>query len=526
MKAFAALIAAIDTTTRTTEKLSALKDYLDAAADRDKLWCVALLSGNRPKRPVKTALLRQWAAEAADIPLWLFEETYYVVGDLAETVALVLPAPESSNEVSLSERMETLQGLRGQPEAEIEASIKSIWAEMNRTERFVFNKLITGGFRIGVSQKLMVRALATHLGDDENAVAHRLMGRWNPGTADFYDLLVTPDPAENLSRPYPFYLAYPIEGEPSNLGPCADWQFEYKWDGIRGQLIFRKGEIFLWSRGEELITESFPEIASLAEMLPRDAVIDGEITAFKDGRPLTFNHLQKRIGRKKPGKKIMEDSPAVIIAYDLLELDGQDLRQRPTSERRDLLEVLTADTDSPVFRISPVLPVTAWTEAAELRAGSREALAEGLMVKRKSGTYKTGRKKGDWWKWKTEPMTIDAVLIYAMRGRGRRANLFSDYTFAVWDGSDLVPVAKAYSGLTDKEMKEVDRFVKQNTIERFGPVRSVKPELVFEIGFEGIAPGTRHKSGVSLRFPRMLRQRTDKKAEDADTLENVKEFLP
>jgi len=526
VKAFAALIAAIDATTRTTEKLKALNEYLDAAADRDKLWCVALLSGNRPKRPVKTALLRQWAAEVADIPLWLFEETYYVVGDLAETVALVLPPPETANEVSLSDRMETLRTLRGQPESEIETRIKKIWAEMNRTERFVFNKLITGGFRIGVSQKLMVRALAAHLGDDENAVAHRLMGKWDPGTADFHNLLVTPDPAENLSRPYPFYLAYPIEGEPSDLGSCADWQFEYKWDGIRGQLIFRKGEVFLWSRGEELITESFPEIASLAEALPRAAVIDGEIMAYKDGAPLTFNHLQKRLGRKKPGKKIIEDSPAVIVAYDLLELEGQDLRERSTSERRDLLEALVADTDHSVLRISPVLSVKTWAEAADYRAGSREALAEGLMVKRKSGPYKTGRKKGDWWKWKTDPMSIDAVLIYAMRGRGRRANLFSDYTFAVWNGPDLVPVAKAYSGLTDKEMKEVDRFVKQNTIERFGPVRSVKPELVFEIGFEGIAPGTRHKSGVSLRFPRMLRQRTDKKAEDADTLENVKGFLP
>jgi DNA ligase-1 len=310
------------------------------------------------------------------------------------------------------------------------------------------------------------------------------------------------------------------------LGPCADWQFEYKWDGIRGQLIFRQGEIFLWSRGEELITDSFPEVSALADALPRDAVIDGEIMAFKDDKPLTFNHLQKRLGRKKPGKKIMQDSPAVIIAYDLLELDGQDLRERSTADRRDLLAALVADTGHPVLRISPVLRADTWAKAADLRAVSREALAEGLMLKRKTGVYKTGRKKGDWWKWKTDPMTIDAVLIYAMRGRGRRANLFSDYTFAVWDGPNLVPVAKAYSGLTDREMKTVDQFVKQNTVERFGPVRSVKPELVFEIGFEGIAPGTRHKSGVSLRFPRMLRQRTDKGPEDADTLENVKDFLP
>lgn len=525
MKKFAALITAIDATTRTNEKTDALVRYLEEASDADKLWCVALLSGNRPKRPVKTALLREWAASEAGIPLWLFEESYYVAGDLAETVALVLPPPEREDDASLTERMETLEGLRKKSDEEKEAAIRHIWRGANKAERFVFNKLMTGGFRIGVSAKLMTRALARHLGEDENAVAHRLMGNWDPRTANFQSLLADPDPDEDLSRPYPFYLAYPAEGGTEQLGPLEEWQFEYKWDGIRGQLIFRKGSVFLWSRGEELITERFPDIAVPALNLPRDAVIDGEILAYKDGSPLTFNHLQKRIGRKKPGKKILDDSPAVLMAYDLLEESGKDLRDMPLDERRRRLEALIAEAETDALKISPLLRPAGPDEAGRLRAESRAAMAEGLMIKRRSGTYKTGRKRGEWWKWKTDPMTIDAVLIYAMRGHGRRANLFSDYTFAVWDGTELVPVAKAYSGLTDREMQETDRFVKQHTIERFGPVRSVKPELVFEIGFEGIAPSTRHKSGIALRFPRMLRQRTDKKPEDADTLENVRKLL-
>lgn len=526
MKGFATLIAAIDATTRTTGKRDALVRYLEQAPDSDKLWCVALLSGKRPKRPVKTALLRQWAAEVADIPLWLFEESYYVVGDLAETVALVLPAANASNEVSLTQRMHQLLELRNLEESEIEKYIKEVWAEMDRAERFVFNKLITGGFRIGVSQKLMVKALSQHLGVDENILAHRLMGDWKPTSTNFQDLVVSPDPLENLSLPYPFYLAHPIEEDPSTLGPVHEWQLEYKWDGIRGQLIFRKGALYLWSRGEELITDRFPEIAALSDLLPEGIVIDGEIMAFKDGMPMSFNHLQTRIGRKAPSKKHLQDAPAVLIAYDLLEYEGKDLRESPLEERSQLLDKIVAAANSEQLRLSQTLEVASWEHAAELRENSREILAEGLMVKRKNSTYKVGRKRGDWWKWKVDPMSIDAVLIYAMRGHGRRANLFSDYTFAVWDGDALVPFAKAYSGLTDKEMKEVDRFVKSHTIERFGPVRSVEPELVFEIGFEGIAPSSRHKSGIALRFPRMLRWRTDKPAAEANSMEDLKKFLP
>lgn len=525
MKDFAALIYALDSTTKTNQKLAAVVEYLSTASDSDKLWCVALLTGKRPRRPVKTSLLREWSAEIADLPLWLLEESYFVVGDLAETVSLILPEPTSDNDESLTERMNQLGTLRELSEPEVKAYILNAWMEMDTTERFVFNKLITGGFRIGVSQKLMVRALAAHLGEDENKVAHRLMGNWKASETNFHDLLVSADGNENLSRPYPFYLAYPLEDIPENLGDITDWQIEYKWDGIRGQLINREGEVYIWSRGEELVTDQFPEMVELGKALPRDCVIDGEITAFKNNAPLPFTSLQKRLGRKKVGKTILNESPVILIAYDLLELDGKDLRQTPMEERSVLLQQIVTETDSDLILLSEPLDISSWKDAAAKRAVSRENFAEGLMLKRKSSIYRTGRKRGDWWKWKVDPLSIDAVLIYAMRGHGRRANLYTDYTFAVWDGPELVPFAKAYSGLTDKEINKVDHFVKKNTIERFGPVRSVKPELVFEIGFEGIASSTRHKSGIALRFPRILRQRVDKKPEEANTLGDLQAIL-
>lgn len=525
MKDFAALISKLDSTTKTNEKLAAVVVYLNSASDSDKLWCVALLTGKRPRRPVKTSLLRLWSAELADVPLWLLEESYFVVGDLAETVTLILPEPTDTNQKSLTERMQELGTLRQLEEPEVREYIVNAWMEMNSNERFVFNKLITGGFRIGVSQKLMVRALAKHLEEDENKVVHRLMGNWKASETNFHDLLVSSDGNENLSRPYPFYLAYPIEGSPENLGDASDWQIEYKWDGIRGQLIKREGEVYIWGRGEELVTDQFPELVELGKSLPKDCVIDGEIIAYKDDAPLPFTFLQKRLGRKTVGKAILNQAPVKLIAYDLLELEGKDLRETPMEERADLLHKLVAETDSNRILLSEPLDITSWKAAAAKRAVSRENFAEGLMLKRKTSTYKVGRKRGDWWKWKVDPLSIDAVMIYAMRGHGRRANLYTDYTFAVWDGADLVPFAKAYSGLTDKEINKIDHFVKKNTIERFGPVRSVKPELVFEIGFEGIGPSSRHKSGIALRFPRILRQREDKKPEEANTLEDLQAIL-
>jgi len=526
MKKFAHLFTQLDQTTKTLVKVAALKKYFEEVDDKDRLWAMAILSHRRPKRTVKTSLLRQWAAELANIPLWLFEESYHKVGDLAETIALVLPPAEAQHDVALADWIEVVKKLDKKEEAVKKETVINAWQGLTYNERFVFNKLITGGFRVGVSQKLMMRALAQYEGQDENTIAHRLMGNWTPDTITYDALIRAENPLDDISRPYPFYLAYALEGAPADLGKPAEWQVERKWDGIRGQLIVRKDNLFVWSRGEELVTDKFPEYHPLANLLPNGTVLDGEILPFKDGKPLTFNVLQTRIGRKNITKKILESAPVILMAYDLLEYEGKDIRETPLRERRVLLEKIVAENSlKKIIKLSKIVDFENWEQAAAARADSRAHFSEGLMIKRLNSDYKIGRKKGDWWKWKVDPLTIDAVMIYAQQGSGRRANMFTDYTFAVWDGDALVPFTKAYSGLTDKEFNKITAWVRKNTKERFGPVRSVKPELVFELAFEGINKSTRHKSGVALRFPRMLRWRTDKKVEEINTLADLKQLL-
>ncbi len=525
MKDFVHLFQQLDQTTKTTVKVNALVCYFEQATDMDKLWTIAILSHRRPKRSVKTNLLRAWAAEVANTPIWLFEDSYHIVGDLAETMALIHPNQESKSDKSLSDWIEFLISLQELEEAEKKEKVLWAWNQLHQTERFIFNKLITGGWRMGVSQKLMTKALSQYTNIDENSLAHRLMGNWKPQETSFQKLVIQANGGENLSQPYPFYLAYPLEKEPIELGTPKDWLIERKWDGIRGQLIVREEELFIWSRGEELVTERFPELNELKDELPSGTVIDGEILAYEDGKPLNFSVLQSRIGRKTVSQSILKKAPVVLMAYDLLEHEGKDIRHEPLSIRRQILESLFQKVNSAKLLLSPSLHFNNWEEVAKEREESRKYLAEGFMLKQKNSIYQVGRKKGDWWKWKMDPLTIDAVLLYAMRGHGRRANLYSDYTFAVWKGNELVPFTKAYSGLTDEEIKKVDAFVKKNTLERFGPVRSVIPELVFEIAFEGIAKSTRHKSGVALRFPRMHRWRTDKKAKEANTHKDLLDLL-
>ena len=527
MQHFSNLVLQLDQTNKTNAKITALVNYLEVADDKDKLWAIAMFSGRRPRRNVKTTLLREWASEYSGIPLWLLEESYHIVGDLAETLAHILPPPnENREEKSLTEWISFLISMKDMEEEEKREHMHFAWKNLSANERFVFNKLITGGFRLGVSQKLMVRALAKYTGMDTNAIAHRLMGDWTPETTTYEKLLFSEDIKDDISKPYPFYLAYPLDDKPDALGEISDWQAEWKWDGIRSQFIKRKGECFLWSRGEELITNRFPELTALAPYLPDGIVIDGELLPYKDGRPMSFQHLQTRIGRKKVSKKLLESTPVLIMAYDLLEWEGEDIRSWPLFERRiKLVQLVKGADQAGLLKLSDEVNVDSWEELAEKRQQARDMDSEGLMLKHRNSDYKVGRKRGDWWKWKVDPLTIDAVMIYAQRGHGRRANLFSDYTFAVWDEDRLVPFAKAYSGLTDAEMRQVDTWIKRNTLERFGPVRSVKPELVFEIGFEGINRSNRHKSGVALRFPRMLRWRTDKKANEADSLSSLLAFL-
>lgn len=529
MKLFAALVETLDQTTKTNAKVAALKNYFLKAPKQDALWTIALLSHRRPSRPITTTQMRAWAAREAKVPDWLFEETYHIVGDLAETIALIYPSnPETELKRSLSAIIEDLIELKSKTDEEKEAFICQMWSQQSALERFAFNKIMTGGFRLGVSQKLMTRALSQALDLEEQTLAHRLMGDWSPQTISFEELLIKPNPKDQLSKPYPFYLAYALEDSFFDQESTHDWFVEHKWDGMRGQLIFRGGEWFCWSRGEELMTSKFPDFSPLAEKIPDGTVLDGEILAFKDGQIADFSLLQKRMNRKNVSLKLKTEIPVVFGVYDLLELKGEDLRDRPLSDRRERLEELFQKNNSPELHwfLSEIVPCSNWEDAKKERERAPDKRSEGLMLKRKSSPYGVGRKKGDWWKWKSDPFTIDAVLTYAMRGHGRRSNLFTDYTFALWESKELVTFAKAYSGLTDAEMKEVDRFVKQNTTDRFGPVRQVKPELVFEIAFEGIAHSSRHKSGVAVRFPRILRWRKDKSIDMANSLEDLKDLIP
>jgi DNA ligase-1 len=526
MKAFANLISKLGTSTKTNEKLDALSDYFATANDADKVWVIALFSGRRPKRIISSGFLQLWCMETADLPAWLFEECYHTVGDLGETIALLLPDPvEESSHESLSYFINKFIEIEKQEEEVKKQFVIQSWMRMNKDERFVFNKLLTGNFRIGVSQKTIVNALSRTIQLDASVIAHRISGNWDPATTTFEDLLSEQATGIDSSKPYPFYLAYALEGPAADLGAAEEWQAEWKWDGIRGQLIKRQGEIFVWSRGEELMTDKFPEYHSLRELLPEGIVLDGEIIPSVDKKPLPFALLQTRIGRKNVTKKHLQDAPIAFFAYDLLEYEGQDYREQPLEKRRSLLEDIVARLDHPVLLISPVINFSSWDQLAEIRNSSRDMGAEGIMLKRKNSTYQVGRKVGDWWKWKIDPLVIDAVMIYAQKGHGRRSNLYTDYTFAVKDGDKLVSFAKAYSGLTDKEFAQVDAFVKKNSLEKFGPVRTVKPELVFEIAFEGIAASNRHKSGVALRFPRINRWRKDKQPGEINTLDDLKKML-
>lgn len=529
MRAFAELYAALDETNKTNAKLDLLKDYFKTAPAADAVWVLYFLIGRRPRRAISGRRLAEWAAAEARLPDWLFGESYDAVGDIAETITLLLPETEIESDLPLhvwvAERLFPLQDL---PEAEQRTAVIQAWRQLSRPQRFIWNKLITGGFRVGVSQQLVARALAEVSGIDVTAIAHRLMGDWEP-TAHFYQELLHPASEDaDRSRPYPFFLAYALEGAPAaQLGELAQWQVEWKWDGIRAQLIRRGGDLFLWSRGEELVTDRYPEVIAAAANLPDGTVLDGELLPWRGATVLPFAELQRRIGRKTLGKKLLAEVPVILLCYDLLEVNGVDWREQPLAVRRQQLEKIIGDLHDDTLRLSEVVQAATWPELVTRRAESRDRLVEGFMLKRLAAPYRVGRQRGDWWKWKIEPYTVDAVLINAQRGSGKRASLYTDYTFGVWDDEGkLVPFAKAYSGLTDAEIREVDRFVRANTQEKFGPVRSVTPELVFELAFEAIQRSNRHKSGIAVRFPRILRWRHDKPIAEADTLERIRAMLP
>jgi DNA ligase-1 len=574
MRAFAELYSMLDATTSSNAKLGAMQQYFASAPPEDAAWAVYFLSGGRPRQLVPTRMLREQAMLLSQLAEWLFEESYQAVGDLAETLSLLLPQAEHSSDEGLASWMENkLLPLRGLPPEELAECLPTFWAQLDRLSLMVCLKLITGSFRVGVSKLLVTRALAAMAGIDSKRVAQRLVGYTDlshrPSAQGYLKLIAAESADEHAQRggqPYPFFLAHalqqPVDQFEALLGPAENWQVEWKWDGIRAQVVKRESRLWIWSRGEELVTDRFPELHSLLQSLPDGTVIDGEIVVWKapdtaepatEGFTLTtptpgkdigdgnaqapsvqpFALLQQRIGRKTLGKKILEEVPVVVLAYDLLEWMGEDWRSRPQYERRAQLEKVIATAQTPVLMPSPVLTGTDWLDLGQQRDASRSLGVEGMMLKARDALYGVGRTKdmGVWWKWKVDPFSVDAVLIYAQRGHGRRASLYSDYTFAVWDGPpesserNLVPFAKAYSGLTDEEMRKVDAIIRKTTVEKFGPVRSVTPTLVFELGFEGIALSKRHKSGIAVRFPRMLRWRLDKPVAEADSLATLQDLL-
>jgi DNA ligase-1 len=570
VKRFSQLFNELDASTATTAKVEALKRYFAQASDDDAAWAVYFLAGGKPRQVVGGALLRVLACQLAGIPDWLFEESYQAVGDLAETIAHVLPPAANIGDLTLThwveERLLPLRGLSPEMQAE---RIAGYWDELDAAGRFLLTKLIGGGFRVGVSRLLVQRALAEHAGLDPKLVAQRMMGFTDKSarpSASLYRALLSHEaqPVASSGQPYPFFLAHAIDGDHDDfhrrIGPPEDWLVEWKYDGIRAQIVKRAGQVWIWSRGEDLITERFPEVAALAQPLPDGTVLDGEIVVWMDAgdaaamgeggkRPAPFNLLQQRIGRKLLTKKVLAEAPAGFIAYDVLEWQGADLRASPQAERRLALERVGAQFG---LVVSPMEQRGSWAELATLREESRARGVEGFMLKHREARYGTGRTKaeGTWWKWKIDPLSVDAILVYAQAGHGRRASVYTDYTFAVWnraprdaadaqgvidaiaarrppepEGLQLVPFAKAYSGLTDEEFREVDRLIRQTTLEKFGPVRSLKPSLMFELGFEGINRSTRHKSGIAVRFPRMLRIRHDKPLHEADTLQTLEALL-
>ncbi|MEW6175983.1 MAG: ATP-dependent DNA ligase [Pseudomonadota bacterium] len=567
MKAFATLYSRLDATTSSNAKLAAMRDYFRDADPADAAWAVYFLAGGRPRQLVPTRVLRETAMQAAGLPEWLFEESYQAVGDMAETISLLMPEAEHSSEDGLAVWMQDrLLPLRGLPPEELAERLPALWTQLDRLSLMVCIKLITGAFRVGVSKLLVTRALASLADLDLKRVAQRLVGYTDlshrPSAEGYRALIADESEHEHAQRggqPYPFFLAHalqaPVDTFDTLLGAPDNWFIEWKWDGIRAQLVKRDGQIWVWSRGEELVSERFPELCELARCLPDGTVIDGEILVWKHdpetpagelfdaastGEPSAgafgvqpFALLQQRIGRKNLTAKVLQDAPVSVLAYDLLEWQGDDWRQHEHRERREQLEAVVEQCPSPQLMLSPLVSGADWQDLARQREASRQLGVEGMMIKARAAQYGVGRTKdvGVWWKWKIDPYSVDAVLIYAQRGHGRRASLYTDYTFAVWDGEPgdperkLVPFAKAYSGLTDEEMRKVDAIVRKTTVEKFGPVRSVTPTLVFELGFEGIAASSRHKSGIAVRFPRMLRWRLDKPVEEADTLATLRELL-
>lgn len=545
MTDFVALIDDLDATRSTNEKIDLIAAYLHSAPPADAAWAAWLLTDQRRRRTVSSRALREIFLDHASIPEWLVDESYAHVGDTAETVTLLIGAgylspaddpdspdgdtapdgPEQPLHAWMERAIPELRGLDAGARAE---RVVSWWRSVPRTHLFVLNKLLTGGFRLGVSRATVVKALARVAEVPASAVTLAVTGGFEPSERFIASLRTSA--AHDPGRPYPFFLASPLPPEMVGETPTDSWRIEWKWDGIRAQLIRRDGTTAIWSRGEEIVTSQFPEIADAVSALPDGTVLDCELVAWRDSAPRPFHDLQRRLGRSRVGAKLLREVPVTAIVFDCLEADGRDIREEPIEARlaardRVLDAARRSGERAAILRTSDPVVVADWEELERERRASAERNVEGFLLKRHGSPYRSGRRRGDWWKFKRDPFTLDAVLIYAQAGTGKRANLFTDYTFALRDGDALVPFAKAYSGLSNDEIAELDRWIRRNTVERFGPVRSVRPERVFEIAFEGIGPSSRHKSGVATRFPRIVRPRPDKPAGEANTLDDARRLI-
>lgn len=524
MQGFSELFHDLDEMTKTGDRLARMVEYFRAARPEDAGWAAWFLAGNRIKGAVRTGELRQWAAHRVSLPLWLLEESYERVGDLAETLALLVRGNQEAVPMSLSQVVEDgLLSLVSADPVEKQEILLGMWDRLRPMDLLPFHKLLTGGFRIGVSRGNLCKALAEVGGTDPAVIAQRISGEWDPRTRAFGQIVGEEGPDDAWCRPFPFCLASPLQEEPDTLGDPANWWAEWKWDGIRCQFLNEEKGAMLWTRGDESVGESFPELLGMAPHLPPGLAMDGEILAWGPEGLRSFSRLQKRLGRKQPGPSVLKKEPVRFMAYDLMRVDGEDLRTIAFGERRKKLEHLFEQLPAGFpLQLSPRVDACTWEELSRKREESRDRGVEGLMLKRADSIYSSGRVKGDWYKWKVDPFVADMVVVGAQLGHGKRANLYSDYTLAVLDDTgELVTVAKAYSGLSDQELKEVDRYIRKNVTGKFGPVRSVRPGLVFEVAFEGARASGRHKSGVALRFPRIQRWRKDKEPKEVDSLENL-----
>lgn len=527
MQLFAKMFERIDQTTGTNEKVAAMAEYFSTAELEDKIWASLLLRGRVHRTPLTSHRMRAAFARLSQAPKWLLEECFSHVGDTAETLALlmnsgVLKVDTTPQERSLHVWMtEELVGLRTLDDAELDQRLLALWRSTKPEEWFLMNKLLTGAFRIGVSERLVLKALAQATGESESVWHQWLLGKSERDFEELKRVFRGEAPKRETLQAVPFCLAAPLEVSFFETEQPQNYLAEWKWDGIRAQIIKKEDKVWIWSRGEDMITESFPEIKQMAASWPEDAILDGELLVWDKDKPADFHVLQQRLGRKRLTLDILQSAPVTFMAYDFLHLNGEDLTQLPLSARRTHLERFVTEHPRERLILSPPVRFETWDELRRIQQSAREQAAEGLMLKNLNSPYISGRKRGVWWKFKVEPYTLDAVLLYAQAGTGKRSNLFTDYTFALWREDQLVPFAKAYSGLDNKEIEELDRWIRRNTKEKFGPVRSLKIEHVFEIAFEGIAPSTRHKSGIAVRFPRILRWRKDKLPKDADRLDDA-----